>query len=422
MRSRFRLLLSVGTGTLALVFAAQAFAAPPATPDLVAGSDTGSSSTDNVTNDTTPDISVANPLGEVIRLCIVAAGGSGGGVDHGTSSANPATFTASTLTDGSWDVTARNGSTNCTDGEVSGLLKITVDTLAPIVLTQPTLHDFVGSNPSVTFTSTPRFNVLVETGATVTLHEGAATIGSGTSVDNNALALVSTPLADGSHTIFARGTDAAGNTSADSPSATITVDSTAASAGTPDLIDDDGASASDNYTSNPRPRFQVATEPGARVTIYEDGIALGSALADGTGIATVKPRADLWLDPGFHCIYAIAMDTLANAGQETAELCITIAPGVEPFTSNLGLSLAPATLKVSLRSTMAARVTIKVKRKGRVLMTVKRNVRAERAKRMKLRLNRAARRAAKRGNKIVVVMTLRSDDGRRVVVRRAVRL
>lgn len=422
MGRRLRAGLGLGTGAVALVLAAQALAAPPATPDLVAGSDTGSSSTDNVTNDTTPDISVANPLGEVIRLCVVASGGSGGGVDHGTSSANPATFTASPLNDGSWDVTARNGSTNCTDGEVSGLLKISVDTLAPLVLTPPTLHDFVGSNPSVTFTSTPRFNVLVETGATVTLHEGAATIGSGTSVENNALALVSTPLADGAHTIFARGTDAAGNTSADSPSVSITVDSTAASAGTPDLIDDDGVSASDNYTSNPRPRFQVATEPGARVTIYEEGLALGSAIADGSGIATVKPRADLWLDPGVHCIYAIALDALANAGQATGELCITIAPGVEPFTSNLGLSLAPATLKLKLRSTMAARATIKVKRKGRVLMAVRRKVRADKAKKMKLRLNRAARRAAKRGNKLVIVMTLRSDDGRKVVVRRAVRL
>jgi hypothetical protein len=314
-------------------------------------------------------------------------------------------------------VTARSGSADCATGEVSSTLTITVDTSAPTLATAPTLVDFIGSNSSVTFTSTTRLDVYAETGATVTLYEGSTAIGSGTSTDGKPRVTVSTPLADGSHTVTAKATDAAGNVSASSPSTTFTVDSTAASATTPDLIDDDGDSSTDNYTSSPRPRFTVQTEAGARVTLYEDGLALGSAAADSSGVATVRPRDDLWLDPGLHCVYAIAMDALANSGAATADLCITVAPGTAPFTTNLGVNLSAEYLAVSLRSTLSVRAQVRVMHKGRVVAKASRSLAAAKRARIALRLSPAALRAGR----LVVVTTFRSTDGRRVVVRRLVR-
>ena len=401
----------------ALALAPSALAAPPAAPDLVTSSDSGSSSTDNITSDTTPDFTVANPNGDTIRLCIVSSGSASTPTSHGTSAANPASFTASTLATGSWDVTARNGSSDCATGEVSSSLTITVDTSAPTIAAAPTLVDFIGSNPGVTFTSTPRFDVYAEAGASVTLYEGSTAIGTATSADGKARITVSTPLADGSHTVTAKATDTAGNVSTASPSTTFTVDSTAATATTPDLIDDDGDSSSDNYTTNPRPRFTVQTEAGALVTLYEDGLALGSAAADSSGVATVRPRDVLWFDPGLHCVYAIAMDALANSGTATAELCITVAPGTAPFTTNLGVTLSAESMALSLRSTLAARAQVRVLHKGRVVAKAGRSLAAAKRTRIALRLSPSALKAGR----LVVVTTFRSADGRRVVVRRVVR-
>jgi hypothetical protein len=270
----------------------------------------------------------------------------------------------------------------------------------------------------VTFTSTPRFRVTVESLAVVTLYEGGTAIGSASSTaDGSAQVLVSTPLADGAHSINARAVDAAGNTSAFSGSVTITVDSTAASATTPDLVDDDGASATDNYTTNPRPRFTVATEANARVTLYENGLALGAATADASGIATLRPRDTLWLDPGIHCVYAIAMDALANSGPETPELCITIAPGVAPFTSNLGVDLKAGSVALSLRSTLKATARVKVLHHGRVVARASRSLAARKRTSLVVRLAPGARKA----QRLVVVTTLRSADGRKIVLRRLVR-
>jgi hypothetical protein len=402
----------------ALVFSPQALPAPPEAPDLVTASDTGSSTTDNVTNDTTPDFTVANSTGATIRLCIVTAGGTGTPTSHGTSTANPAAFTATTLAAGSYDVTARSGSTDCATGEVSSALTITVDTTAPTIASAPALLDFVGSSSTVTFTSTPRFKVIVEPLAVVTLYESGTAIGSATSTaDGSAQVLVSTPLADGTHTVDARAVDAAGNQSSASSSVTITVDSTAASATAPDLLDDDGTSATDNYTTNPRPRFTVTTEANARVTLYENGIALGAATADANGVATVRPRDTHWLDPGVHCVYAIAMDALANSGTETPELCVTIAPGVAPFTSNLGVDLTGQAVALSLRSTLKASARVKVLAHGRVVAKASRTLAARKRTKFVVRLAPSARKA----RRLMVVTTFRSSDGRRIVLRRLVR-
>ena len=93
--------------------------------------------------------------------------------------------------------------------------------------------DFVGSDPSLTFTQTPRFDVIVDTGATVSLWEGTTFLGPGVSTAGFATVSVSTPLVDGVHTVFATALDPAGNASSASPGVTITVDSTAPVASKP---------------------------------------------------------------------------------------------------------------------------------------------------------------------------------------------
>ena len=428
-RARTALLAALA---LALATAPAALAVPPspATPDLSSSSDSGSSSSDNVTSDSTPTFTVdagAAQVGYTVTLYVQTGTGSASQASDPVTvpSSGIVTITAGTgtgytsaLSDATYNVTAKTDDGGGGVSAASTALSIQIDTAAPTLASAPSLVDFVGGNSSVTFTPNPRFDVVASTGTVVTLYEGSTSLGSATSVDGVARITVATALSDGSHAVYATGADAAGNTSGATSSTTITVDSSAASASTPDLLDadDDGASASDNYTTNPRPRFTVTTEASARITLYEEGIALSSAVADSAGVATVQVREALWLDPGVHCVYAIAMDSLANAGSASSELCITIAPGVEPFTTNLGLTIDGSDLVASLKSAKAARVKVTVMAQGRVVATVGGKVKAGKRVKLALRLEGSTAKA----RRLLVVVTFKTASGKTVVVRRVV--
>ena len=291
-------------------------------------------------------------------------------------------------------------------------------TSAATVPGEPALYDFVGSNPIYTFTPTPRFVVTGADDETIELWEGASLLGSGTVSNGAVRILVTTPLADGWHTVFATATDAFGSTSAASPSATIVLDTGGPAASVPDLLaaDDDGASSTDNVTTNPRPRFDVSTEAGARVTLYEDGRAIGSAVADGTGLARVAVTPILWLLPGDHCVNAIAFDFLGNAGNATGCLSMTVVAGVPPFITNLGLALGADDLTLRVRTSLPARASIRVFRAGTLVLSARRSLAAGTTP-VRLRLPASARRA----RRLAVVTRLVAADGRAVVSRRTVR-
>lgn len=416
----------------ALATAPSALAVPPtpATPDLESSSDSGSSSTDNVTNDSTPTFTVdagAAQVGYEVTLYVQTGTGSATQASDPVTvpSSGIVTITAGTgtgytsaLTDATYNVTAKTDDGAGGVSAASTALQLQIDTAAPTLASAPALVDFVGGNSSVTFTPNPRFDVVAATGTVVSLYEGSTLLGSATAVDGIARITVTTALSDGSHAVYATGSDAASNTSGATSSTTITVDSSAAAASTPDLLDadDDGSSSTDNYTTNPRPRFTVTSEASARVTLYEDGVALGSAVADSAGVATVQVREALWLDPGVHCLYAIAMDSLANAGSPSSDLCITVAPGVEPFTTNLGLTIDGTDLVASLTSAKAARVKVTVMVQGRVVATAGGKVKAGKRASLKLRLKGPAAKA----RRLLIVATFKTASGKSVVVRRIV--
>jgi len=423
-------LLAALLAALATAPAALAVPPAPATPDLATASDSGSSSTDNVTNDSTPTFTVdagAAQVGYTVTLYVQTGTGAAAQASDpiAVPSSGIVTITAGTgsgytsaLTDATYNVTAKTDDGGGGVSAPSTALQVQIDTAAPTLASAPALVDFVGGNSSVTFTPNPRFDVVAATGTVVSLYEGSTLLGSATAADGVARIIVTTALSDGSHSVYATGTDAAGNASGATSSATITVDSSAAAAATPDLLDadDDGASSTDNYTTNPRPNFTVTSEANARVTLYEDGVALGSAVADSAGVATVQVREALWLDPGVHCVYAIAMDSLANAGSPSSDLCLTVAPGVEPFTTNLGLTIDGSDLVASLKSAKSARVTVTVMAQGRVVATAGGKVKAGKRAALTVRLKGPAAKA----RRLLVVATFKTASGKTVVVRRVV--
>ena len=426
----------------ALVLAPASLAAPPTpqAPDLVDASDSGSSVSDEVTNDATPHFTVDAGVAQAgMTVTIYVAPTSGGSpVAVGTAvvdGAGVAAVTTSSIADETYDVTA---TTKDGVGDESGhslSLVVVIDTLAPTVDGAPILLN--SGSATFSFTQTPTLGVFTDggIGTILTTYEGVTLQGTGQATetfDLGALGIFGfgeiatvNPLLDGQHTFFARASDLAGNESLDSATLTIQVDGTPPVIAAPDLLDsdDDGGSSTDNVTKNPRPRFVMATEPSVRVILLEDGIAIGAGQASALGVATIRVNDLHWLDPGVHCIYAKAVDNVGHASAESSELCVTIEDGGVPFTSNLGVELEGEFLTLSLRSTVSARATIRVLANGKRVKfrigkkkaaRIVRRLKAGKRKHVRLRVSgKIARRA-----KLRVVASVKTTDGRRLIVKK----
>ncbi len=113
----------------------------PATPDLASSSDSGSSSTDNITNDSTPTINVS---GAFTGTATVTATKAGSASVSCTISSN--TCTLGTLTDGDWSITVTDSDGDGNSSATSQALSIKVDTTRPTA-TVPT--QYINANYTV---------------------------------------------------------------------------------------------------------------------------------------------------------------------------------------------------------------------------------------------------------------------------------
>ncbi|HWJ93115.1 MAG TPA: Ig-like domain-containing protein, partial [Telluria sp.] len=110
---------------------------------------------------------------------------------------------------------------------------LTVDTVAPGAPLAPDLapaSDTGDSNSdNITRATTPVFTGSAEPGATVKLvgSDGITVLGTATAAGDGSWSITSSPLGAGNHTLTARATDAAGNTSAASAGLAVTIDNTA---------------------------------------------------------------------------------------------------------------------------------------------------------------------------------------------------
>jgi hypothetical protein len=430
------------SAALAVATAAHAAAPPsPSTPDLV--DDSGLSLSDEITNAATPTFTVVAGVAQagmtVTIYAVPVDGGSSVPVGTGTvDGAANASVTTSSIGDEVYDISATTKNGLGEESTHSLALEVMIDTKAPTIVDDLLLIESAGAG--LTFTQTPTFGVLVggtDVPVTLKTYEGTTLLGTaqtgdllnlgGGSSQSYGTVPTATPLSDGQHTVFATAEDVAGNESAPSPSLTIEIDGTPPVIGSPDLLaaGDDGASSTDNKTKNPRPRFVFATEPSVRVIIYSDGIAIGGGQADAIGAATIRVNDLNCFDPGEHCVYAKAIDSVGHASVETSELCITVEDGGVPFTSNLGADLEGDFIALSLRSTLAGKVTLRVLANGKPVKfrigkkkafkkKVTRKLKATKRKRLRLRISKRVARKAK----IRVVASVKSNDGRRLLLKK----
>ena len=311
--------LGTASGGLAITVDTQVVA--PGAPDLQAASDSGVSSTDNLTNVNKPTFDVAGAEStatlSLLRdgVAVATRIGSGPIQDPGPVADGPHVYSASQV-----DL-AGNASA------AGGALTVTIDTVAPAPPGPPKLEPGSDDGPSntdgITSITNPIFDVSqADPTAAVELRRNgivvAVRVGPGPIQDSG--------LADGTYSYTADQRDAAGNISAPSSPPTVVVIQSAAPVipAPPDLQagSDSGVSNTDNLTNAAQLVFDVfQATTGNVVTLYRDGIAVGTAVAGTGGLAT---PADTTAPEGVH-VYTDSQHTLGGPeSPRSAGLSVTV--------------------------------------------------------------------------------------------------
>ncbi|MBU2393785.1 MAG: tandem-95 repeat protein [Gammaproteobacteria bacterium] len=203
----------------------------PSVPDLAAGSDSGSSSTDNSTNLTTPTFTGTAEANSTVEV-FAGATSLGSVVANGSGIWSLTVAGGSALADGTYSVTAT--ATDVAGNQAlapSAALSVTIDTTAPAKPAAPDLAaaSDTGSSNSDNLTNATSlvFNGTAEDGSTVSLNSSVNNaLGSATATGGNWSLTTAAVTSEGAHNITLTSTDVAGNVSVASDPLAITLDKT----------------------------------------------------------------------------------------------------------------------------------------------------------------------------------------------------
>jgi len=298
---------------------------PSAPLDMTPGTDTGSSDSDNITSDSTPNFTgICEADGDIITLYV-------DGVANGTAVCSAWTFTvtpATALPDGNYDMTFTQTNEFGDESEPSAILPITVDTTDPT--TPPTPDMTAGTDTGslddddLTADNTPDFTGTCETdGNVITLYVDGVANGTGVCSGGTVTITPATPLPEGDSDITFTETDTAGNESAPSPSLTVTVDTSTGPSNAPDMTasTDTGSLDDDYITADNTPDITgTCSTDGEVITLYVDGVANGTGICSG-GTFTITPTT---LPDGDYDITFTETDSAGDESDASPVLEITV--------------------------------------------------------------------------------------------------
>ncbi|MCX6723751.1 MAG: Ig-like domain-containing protein [Candidatus Staskawiczbacteria bacterium] len=140
----------------------------PGIPDLTTASDTGSSSTDNMTSNPTPAFTISCATGDTVTLYANASS-----VGTGTCTSSTVTITSSALSSGVYSITATQTLSSSTS-PASSALTITIDTTAPTItnVTSSTANGWYKAGGVISIQATFSETVLVTGTPQLTLSTG----------------------------------------------------------------------------------------------------------------------------------------------------------------------------------------------------------------------------------------------------------
>ena len=315
-----------------------------------------------VTNDNTPTISGTATPGAVVKLydAGVQVGSTTAGADGLWSITPPLstqgvhTFTADATLGGA--SSAKTGDypilldstapttpvvdptgTNANTGTGTGNTYSVIDTVGAstgVVVNQSTIDD-----------ATPTINGKGEVGATVTIYDGTAVLGTAVvGTDGKWSYKPTTPFVNGStHTISTTVTDGAGNSSVPSAGTTFTIDTSntpvALTSVTDDIAAKTGGLNPNDITNDNKPTLVGTGAPNTTVTIKDGNTPIGTALVDANGNWTFTPTTPL--SEGDHSLVVTGTDKAQNPSS-TAPFAFTVdtaapaAPLINAFADDVG--------------------------------------------------------------------------------------
>ncbi len=283
------------------------------------------------TNETQPAITGTAEAGSAVTVFIDGASvGTTTATAGGTFSFTP----PAALSQGSHTVrvTARDSAGNTSP--TSNTNTFTVDTTPPAapLVSAP-------ANGSSTTNAQPAITGSAEANSTVTVFVDGVAVGSTTATAGGTYSFTpTTALTEGSHTVRVTATDVAGNTSPTSNTNTFTVDLTAPSAPVA------SAPADGSSTNNAQPAITGTAEANSTVTVFIDGVSVGTTTATASGtFSFTLPTA---LAEGSHTLAVTATDAAGNTSPSS---------NTNTFTVDLTAPAAPVVSAPANGSTIATR-------------------------------------------------------------------
>ncbi|MFX4221632.1 MAG: Ig-like domain-containing protein [Thalassobaculum sp.] len=275
-----------GAGT---TIAIAADTTPPtvSAPDLVAFSDSGVSSTDNLTNASVLGFQGTTEAGAFVSLLVdgvTVSSGTAFTLFGGTLTAGAWTLSAFSLSEGSHFVQAVATDAAGNSATSSGL-EIVIDRTAPTVSAPDLVASSdtgASSTDNITEDATPTFTGTAEAGSVVSLLVNGVTVAGGiAATGTGAWTLTAGSLAAGSYFVQTSAEDAAGNVTTSAGLGVVIGDTTPPTVSAPDLVAfrDSGVSSTDNLTNASVLDFEGTAEAGSFVNLLIDGVTSGFAIA-----------------------------------------------------------------------------------------------------------------------------------------------
>lgn len=179
----------------------------------------------------------------------------------------------------------------------------------------------VSAGGSPTSIKQPVITGTAQPGLTVTLYDGATVIGSATAdTDGNYSITPASPLSVGTHTLTVRADNGAGSTSTPSAPLTLSIVAKPPTPSAPTLV------SGTSPLNESKPGITGTAQPNSTVTVYADGVSIGTTTADASGNWTFTPGDDL--TDGSHELTITAKDAEDNESDASAALTIIIDTGL----------------------------------------------------------------------------------------------
>ena len=292
---------------------------PPATPVITSVTvDTGSSTTDQITNDNTLTFTGTAEANSAVKVF-------NGSTLLGTAKASGTgayAVTASVLPDGTYPnfrVTATDAA-----GNQSGAATVTpwtIDTVSLITVTGVASDTGISPTDKITNDNTLTITGMAEPNSLVAVFDNGVQVGTATASGTGAYSVTTSALSDASHVLTITAADIAGNVSSSTPLGTWIVDTIAPSS-TPVVVSvtvDTGSSTTDQITSDSTLTFTGTAEANSVVQVFDGTTLIGTTTASGTGAYAVT--ASLLPDGTYPNLKVTASDVAGNqSGAATVTL------------------------------------------------------------------------------------------------------